>query len=55
MMKLERVLFQHDWYQTETTVVIEVRIKNLKPQDVKVDIGETSLSVSAKLPTGEIV
>ncbi|MFO0003597.1 MAG: CS domain-containing protein, partial [bacterium] len=27
---------QHDWYQTETQVVVEVRIKNMKNEDVKV-------------------
>ena len=37
----------HDWYQTETHVVIEVRIKKLAADMVKVDIGATSLSVTA--------
>ena len=40
----------HDWYQTETQVVIEIRIKKLGADMVKVDIGDTSLSVTAKLP-----
>ena len=40
----------HDWYQTETQVVIEIRIKRLAADMVKVDIGDTSLSVTAKLP-----
>ena len=39
-----------DWYQTETQVVIEIRIKKLAANKVKVDIGETDLSVTAKLP-----
>ncbi len=43
---------QHDWYQTETQVVVEVRIKNMKNEDVKVDIQDTSLSVTAKLAVG---
>ena len=43
---------KHDWYQTETTVVVEVRIKNLKAEDVKVDFNTKSLSVTAKLPSG---
>ena len=41
---------KHDWYQTETTVVVEVRAKGLKAEDVQVDLGETTLSVTAKLP-----
>ena len=44
----------HDWYQTETQVVIEIRIKKLAADMVKVDIGDdTSLSVTAKLPGSE--
>ena len=42
----------HDWYQTETQVVVEVRIKKLSGDQVKVEMRETSLSVTAKLPTG---
>merc|ERR1719334_2964653 len=42
----------HDWYQTETQVVVEVRIKKLKPDECKIEISETSLSVTAPLPTG---
>ena len=45
-------LFQHDWYQTETHVIVEVRIKKLDPNDVKVDFHEVSLSVTAKLALG---
>ena len=36
----------HDWYQTETQVVIE--IKKLAADMVKVDIRDSSLSVTAK-------
>lgn len=41
---------KHDWYQTETQVVIEVRIKGLKPDEIKIEIETTSVSVTAKLP-----
>lgn len=41
---------KHDWYQTEIQVVIEVRIKGLKPDEVKINIEATSISVTAKLP-----
>ncbi len=33
-------------------MVVEVRIKNMKNEDVKVDIQDTSLSVTAKLAAG---
>ena len=45
-------MLQHDWYQTETHVIVEVRIKKLKPEEVKVEFMPTSLSVAAKLATG---
>lgn len=40
----------HDWYQTDTQVIVEVRIKGLNPEKVKVEFGPTSLSCTAKLP-----
>jgi len=43
---------KHDWYQTETNVIIEIRIKNMKKEAVQVEISEKSLSVTAKLPSG---
>jgi len=43
---------KHDWYQTETHVIIEVRIKGLKADDVKVEFSDVALSISAKLPVG---
>ena len=42
----------HDWYQAETQVVVEVRIKKLKADECKIEIGDTDLSVTAPLPTG---
>jgi len=42
----------HDWYQTETHVVVEVRIKKLSADQCNVDMGETTLSVTVKLATG---
>jgi len=43
----------HDWYQTETQVVIEIRIKKLAANMVQVDIGDTTLSVTAKIPSSD--
>ncbi|XP_012286770.1 protein SGT1 homolog [Orussus abietinus] len=41
---------RHEWYQTETHVIIAILAKNA--DDVKIVYGETTLSVSAKLPSG---
>jgi len=41
---------KHDWYQTETHVFIEVRIKGLKPESVKTEFGSSTLNFSAPLP-----
>ncbi|XP_071531334.1 protein SGT1 homolog isoform X2 [Panulirus ornatus] len=43
---------KHDWYQTETHVVITILIKNLKKEDVKVYFSEKAVSVTAPLPSG---
>jgi len=40
----------HDWYQTDQFVIVEVRIKGLKHEQVKVEFSTAALSVSAKLP-----
>ena len=41
---------KHDWYQTESAVVVEVRIKGLSKDHVTVEFQPRSLSVTAKLP-----
>ncbi|KAK2574907.1 hypothetical protein KPH14_002598 [Odynerus spinipes] len=41
---------KHDWYQTETHVIITILAKNT--ENVKVIFQEHTLSVSAKLPSG---
>jgi len=41
---------KHDWYQTETHVVITVLLKKLKKEDLEIEFNETSLSFTAKLP-----
>ena len=38
--------------QANSQVVVEVRIKKLTGEMVKVEMGDTTLSVTAKLPTG---
>ncbi|XP_063991421.1 protein SGT1 homolog isoform X2 [Diachasmimorpha longicaudata] len=41
---------KHDWYQTESFVVITILAKN--SENIKINYTETMLSVSAKLPSG---
>ncbi|GAA5889299.1 hypothetical protein JCM5296_005860 [Sporobolomyces johnsonii] len=43
---------RHEWYQTDSEVVVSVFIRNVKQEDLKVDIQEHSLSLSVHLPTG---
>lgn len=37
---------KHDWYQTETHVIITILIKNLKKEDVKVYFSEKAVSIA---------
>ncbi|XP_057312977.1 protein SGT1 homolog [Hydractinia symbiolongicarpus] len=43
---------KHDWYQTETHIVITVLIKNLNRDDVNTEFTANTLSFSAKLSSG---
>ncbi|KAJ4439308.1 protein SGT1 homolog [Periplaneta americana] len=40
---------KHDWYQTESHVVITILAKNTKQEEVKVDFGDETLHVTARL------
>ncbi|KAH9444178.1 hypothetical protein Pst134EB_026557 [Puccinia striiformis f. sp. tritici] len=42
---------RHEWYQTDTEVVLSVFIKNTKAEHVSCDFGPRSLSLNYKLPT----
>ena len=39
------VLFRHDWYQTETHVVLTLMIKNRKKDDVEIEFGKQNVSL----------
>ncbi|KAF7382001.1 hypothetical protein HZH66_013433 [Vespula vulgaris] len=41
---------KHDWYQTETHIIITILAKNI--ENLKIFYEKTTLSVSAKLPSG---
>lgn len=43
---------KHDWYQTESHVIITILAKNTKQDGVKVEFGEEALNVSAQLLDG---
>lgn len=43
---------RHDWYQTASDVVITILYKGLKPGDVSVEFGETTLDVSFPTTAG---
>lgn len=43
---------RYDWYQTDSLVVITILLKNMKEENVKVELTESTLSFSAKLPSG---
>ncbi|XP_070553915.1 protein SGT1 homolog [Ptychodera flava] len=42
---------RHDWYQTETHVVVTIMIKNAKSDQVQVDFTDKTVSVTVKLPS----
>ncbi|KAJ9584057.1 hypothetical protein L9F63_021594 [Diploptera punctata] len=43
---------KHDWYQTDSQVVITILAKNTKQDDVKVEFGDQTLHVATVLPDG---
>ncbi|XP_072119603.1 protein SGT1 homolog isoform X4 [Mobula birostris] len=44
---------KHDWYQTDSHVIITIMIKNANKDDVKVEFAEKSVSASVKLSSEE--
>lgn len=43
---------RYDWYQTQTHVIVTILLKNVKQEDMTIDIQERSLSACIKLPSG---
>jgi len=41
---------KHDWYQTNTHVMLSILIKNVKKEDAKINIGEKNIDIEVKLP-----
>ncbi|KAM5181745.1 protein SGT1 homolog [Mantella aurantiaca] len=46
--------YRHDWYQTESQVVVTVMIKNVPKDDAHIQFAERELTVNVKLQSGEI-
>ncbi|XP_075708417.1 protein SGT1 homolog isoform X2 [Rhinoderma darwinii] len=45
--------YRHDWYQTESQVIITVMIKNVQKEDVHIKFAERQLTLNVNLPSGE--
>ncbi|XP_060089536.1 protein SGT1 homolog [Heteronotia binoei] len=45
--------FKHDWYQTESHVIVTIMIKNAKKEDVSVQFSEKELSVLVRVSPEE--
>lgn len=43
---------RHDWYQTDSHVVIDVLLKNQRPEDLQVKFTSNTVDVKARLPCG---
>ncbi|OCT95545.1 SGT1 homolog, MIS12 kinetochore complex assembly cochaperone L homeolog isoform X1 [Xenopus laevis] len=45
--------YRHDWYQTESQIIITVMIKNVQKNNVHVQFSERELTIDMNLPSGE--
>ncbi|KAM9320589.1 protein SGT1 homolog [Gastrophryne carolinensis] len=45
--------YRHDWYQTESQVIVTVMIKNVHKDDIRIQFSERELNVNVNLPSGE--
>ncbi|KAM4795995.1 protein SGT1 homolog [Rhinophrynus dorsalis] len=46
-------VLRHDWYQTESQIIITVMIKNVQKDDVHIEFSERELNADVNLPSGE--
>uniref|UniRef100_A0A4W5NLM1 SGT1 homolog, MIS12 kinetochore complex assembly cochaperone n=1 Tax=Hucho hucho TaxID=62062 RepID=A0A4W5NLM1_9TELE len=44
---------KHDWYQTESQVIVTIMVKNVPKDGVNINFDERQLSAVVKLPSGE--
>ncbi|KAM4699765.1 protein SGT1 homolog isoform 2-T4 [Discoglossus pictus] len=45
--------YKHDWYQTESHIIITIMIKNVQKNDVQVQFSDKELNANVKLPSGD--
>ncbi|XP_066437571.1 protein SGT1 homolog isoform X2 [Eleutherodactylus coqui] len=45
--------YRHDWYQTESQVIVTVMIKNVRKEDVHLQFAERQLTLNVHLPSEE--
>jgi len=45
-----KTTFRHDWYQSNTHVIVTLLAKNVRKEDTTIDITDETLDVSIKLP-----
>ncbi|KAL0281178.1 UNVERIFIED_CONTAM: hypothetical protein PYX00_002240 [Menopon gallinae] len=51
--KTQKSSIRHDWYQTETHIIVNILHRNVKPTDLKVDFQDQSLNVSFPTESGD--
>lgn len=49
-----KLQIKHDWYQTESAVVITILIKNLKEEYLHVDFNPAKVGVTISIPEFEV-
>jgi len=52
MEKSSHPNIKHDWYQNESDVIVNILAKQVKPENVRIDIADNILSCIAKLADG---
>ncbi|XP_068123918.1 protein SGT1 homolog [Hyperolius riggenbachi] len=45
--------YRHDWYQTESQVIITIMMKNVQKEHLRIQFAERELNVNVNLPSGE--
>ncbi|XP_073436441.1 protein SGT1 homolog isoform X3 [Dendrobates tinctorius] len=45
--------YRHDWYQTESQVIVTVMMKNVQKEDVHIQFAERQLTLNVNLPSEE--
>ncbi|XP_015916689.1 protein SGT1 homolog isoform X1 [Parasteatoda tepidariorum] len=49
-MEISHPNIKYDWYQSDTHVVLNIMVKQVKPENVRIDLIDQQLKCTAKLP-----